>query len=447
MDVRIGWFCLLAAILCVGCDTKDTSSLRAKLRASPEPAAPKLDAESAAAVAKDLPRSRQARDASLLAEIDSLAVDQGLPGQIDQGAVPADDPRTIHARLAVIFSKVPMLVDELDPLVPTNGFDWTADALQQARKLTTERQQTRREVRKLLAAEQGPRLSALGASSSDLAYIDVWHIAHRLELFAAAAALTSDKLEDAIASFDAMTAMCERLAREPVVAARAEAARLRLDNARLLQAICDHPRLDSAALQRLQKITTRQANALPDESVVWKGDRVAGLAIYEAIRSGELMTALPLEQIEKLTEEKRLEATKKSIVRGIDLDQRTYLESMRELIAACDANPVEANRAAREIAAKLDSWREGADFPYIAAKLLLADVPKAHDLFIQDQALCDAWNIAIEYAAGKAPPRTKTNPATGKPFEIAVTEETATIRNVSAAGGIREIRVCRQTSP
>jgi hypothetical protein len=442
MDVRIRLVCLIGVLFCVGCQDKRTPTLGPKPKA-----VPKLDVQSASAVAADLPRSRQTKDAALLAEIDLLAVDKGLPSQIDQDAAPANDARTIHARLSLIFSKVPLLVDELDPLVPTNGFNWSADALRQARKFTAERQQTRREVRKLLAGEQGPRLIAADASSSDLAYVDVWRIAHRLELFAAADALAADNLTEAVASFDAMTAMCERLSREAVVAARAEAARLRVDNSRLLQAICDHSQLNSDTLQRLRKITLRQANALPGEAIVWKGDRVAGLAVYEAVRRGELMTVLPLEDIERLTDEKRLEVTKKSIARGIDLDQRTYMELMRELIIACDQGPAEANRVASGIKTKLESWREGSDFPYIAAKLLLTDVPKAHELFAQDQALCDAWSMALEYAASNVPPRPKINAFTGKPFDVQATKEEVTIRGVAVQSGIREIRVSRQTSP
>lgn len=442
MDARIVLLATTFAIAVLGCDRRrETISPPSKLKPPV-----KVDSSAAAAIAKDLPRSKQTRDAALKAEIDQLAIDGGLPSQVDRDAAPANDGRSIHARLTATMIGVPIAlsIEELDPLVPTNGFHWDAASLEVARKVTSERNSVRRAIRKLLAGEPGPRLTAADAAASDLAYLDFWRVAHRLELLAAADAMASDKLADAVASLDAMTAMCERLAREPVVAARAEAARLRGDNGFLLQAICDHPRRDASTLQQLRKICARQATSLPDESEVWRGERIAGLAIYEAIRRGELMTVLPLEEIEKLTEEKRLEATKKAITRGIDLDQRHYLEIVRELIAACEQGPLDAQRAIADMKVKLGSWKEGPDFPYVATKLLLHDTARVHEILSQDRALCDAWAMALDYAVSGAPPSGKTNAATGKPFEIGATADAITIGNLIVNGRSREIRVPRK---
>jgi hypothetical protein len=152
--------------------------------------------------------------------------------------------------------------------------------------------------------------------------------------------------------------------------------------------------------------------------------------VYELVRDGRYLSLLSADEIRQLDEQRTARATAQAAARNIDEDQRYYLQAMRQLIDACRQPFCERTTVLENIRGELVAKEQTADYPLVAATLLLADFETAHRRQAEDMARCQAWLIALGTALGQPPPSVPTNPLTGSPYTIERTPLSVTVSGV-----------------
>jgi hypothetical protein len=169
----------------------------------------------------------------------------------------------------------------------------------------------------------------------------------------------------------------------------------------------------------------------PPDARAWIGDRAAGLIVYELVRDGHYLTLLSREEVQRLTDQGVLQVTARAARRNIDSDQLFYLQSMRKIIEAAHVPYYQRKETLAAIRRDLAAREQSADYPLIAAGLLLTDFETGHFRQAQDAARCQAW-IAALAAAVEQTPVTITSPVTGEPLQVEIDSQQVRVRGVMA---------------
>jgi hypothetical protein len=161
----------------------------------------------------------------------------------------------------------------------------------------------------------------------------------------------------------------------------------------------------------------QQIEKWPSEAVVWSGDRVRGLHVYELVRDGHYLSLLPREEVARLEKRGLTEATGRAVMRGIDDDQHFYLTAMRQMIEGCRLPYFARAPLLQRIRQELADLEQTPRYPLVAAERLLTDFEIVHRRLAADSARAEAWELAFRTAEGNLP-SPNVNPLTSEPFFV-----------------------------
>jgi len=257
---------------------------------------------------------------------------------------------------------------------------------------------------------------------ADTSFVDVVRAGHRLEALEAAGLLERGRVDSAVDRLVGMLLISDQLDDIPHVVARLTAAELRSEAARVAEANT-HLRLSNLIVAQLAR--------RPSDADLWRGDRALGLHAYEMMRSGELLSLLTEEEIEALRQRGKLYEVANRLTAQADQDQEFYLAAMRELIAACEASYQERIRVITKIEDRLAALSGTPAEPYLAGKVLLANLRTANEMLSIDLATWRALARLLSADGHAGQSDHSINPITGKPFEISGNE----LRSIEIAVG------------
>ena len=417
-----GWWCFLTlgVLLPLGCSRSDP---------------PEKPPEGEEATVEDygtLPGLKGAPHKKLQDELARITEEGGTPAQLDQHNLP--DEQNAAAGLLNLFPEktVKALRQRSDELFPSGKFDFNAIQLEKAIRFRKTYEAQRHEAREALArpgCDFGVR--HLAGPAADLSFIDVVWICARLEAFAAAEALSRDHdLDAAIESVRFMLRLAECLGAEKRISCRLEAAYLRTEALGVIQAILRRSELTAGQVASLAEITRDVLRHWPDDAAAWIGDRALGMYCYELVRAGHIYVMLTARDREQFAREHSLRELPAAAQRSANQDELYYLETMRKIIESCARPYFQRMELFEAMRQELQDLRETDRFPLVAARLLLVDMEKAHEVQARDRANYEAMALALALASGGEPLPLEVNPLTGEKYKIQRLGNLVTVGNI-----------------
>ncbi len=224
--------------------------------------------------------------------------------------------------------------------------------------------------------------------------------------------------------------LIEALGRVKLVESRMQTAFLRAEMLEAVDWTVAHPAATQEVYDRLYEMLDHQLATWPPDAWAWIGDRAVGLHTYEVVRDGRLRWLLTPEEFMLLKEEGVLDQLLHPAPRDLEADEWFYLQTMRQMIRACDQPYYERRDFFQELWQSLQARRNASDFPIVAARILLKDVENGHRIQARDRALCEAWSLALAAASGRQQPEYTTNPLSGQTYRVVDGEHRITVWNV-----------------
>jgi len=407
-----------------------------------------------------LPGLKAAPDRRLRDELARITEEGGTPALLDKTRMAESD--NVAAGLAGLFAddKIASILEESEKIFPPGEFEFDPIRLQKAIDFGRRHGARRLQARDAVARSRcdlGIRF--IDGLTADLRLMDVVRISARLEAFWAAESLAGNVApagakvargngpEEAVEALGSMFRLAECLGAELHPVARLEAAFLRSEAFRVMQAIVRDDQTGREDLDRLYQMVEKQLATWPDDAGAWIGDRALGLHAYEMVRAGDLADLLTPKEIVTFEEEGTLDELLQAAVRNVDQDELYYLQTMRKIIDGCSRPFYERLPLFDAIARDLQEGRNAPEFPVVAAWVLrLPDVRKGHAIQARDRANWEAWALALALATGKSPPQ-RTNPLSGENYLHAKQENSIIVENFGSGqdGDYPSISVpCRQ---
>lgn len=363
-----------------------------------------------------LPYLKATRDQQLADELARIIEDGGTPEQLTI----SDGEQSVGDVLKQLFPKdqLALVVTRSDELFPPREFRFDPAQLEQVIAFRQQNDRHRLEARRALKqARPHMGIRFVEGFSADTSVIDAVRLCVRLEAFHAAELLAEDNLDGAILAVDQMLALTQCLGAEKHLDVRLHAAYLRAEALAVMQAIVTHAKVTREHLLTLLQTVQAQLHHWADDAHAWIGERAIGLHSYELVREGALLILLTEEEVKDFEREGDLRILAKAARRNADRDQIYYLETMRQVIEACEKPPHARLELLNSITGELEERRGASDYPLVAGRLLLKELDAAHAIQARDRANWEAWAVALEVATGGGPGKT-VNPLTGKPYIV-----------------------------
>lgn len=366
-----------------------------------------------------LTRARGTANAELQNELDRVEEQGGLPAQLD--SPPPDRSTNTAVVLAGLYPANTMERLNLasGDLLPADRFTFTPLMLEKAIRFRRTHNQARlysREAYQLPVCHFG--LMHKAGFFADTSFVEVVKLCCRLEAFHAAESLANDDLPGAVEAVSYLLRGAELLSLEQHVICRIEAAKLRKLGLSVVEAIVHDAELEIPSVTRLHGLLAGQLDRWPPDARAWIGDRALGLHTYEAIRGGDMIWLLTDQEVQELAEELDLSVFEAAALRGIDDDEVFYLQTMSELVAACNQPFYARQEVFVRMKLQLSETESSPEYPIVAGRMLLRDVEQGQRIQAEDRAACEAWCLALALAAGQSPPPYEINPLSGKPYDV-----------------------------
>jgi hypothetical protein len=409
-----------------------------------------------------LPNLARSASRPLQAELALLVQERGTPWAIDdavratwpassqpQGSTLLDpnsvstlaEPSggTLIAGLSDLFSSLERqsLFQEASSLWPKGEFRFTSVDLAAIREFNALHADKRQRLRQLLS--HTPPLGHLPSQSftSDYSYLDRVSLAHHLEGFIVAEMLVADRPQGSLEPLDIMFLLARLLDEGHAIPPRLAAARLRGETLQVVRAVANHPRADAELRGQLADLLHLQTSRWPSEAETLRGERAAGLEVYERVRRGELASLLKPEEYDQLVRDFRLSALCRTVQKNVDADELFYLTSLRRIIAQGEQPYYQRRETLHDIQQHFETTANTIDDCYVARTLLLAGFDRALQLMAEDRARCEAWELALTQSVGIDGPDFSANPLTGEPYDVADTPSAIVVQWSDAAQAIR----------
>jgi hypothetical protein len=382
-----------------------------------------------------LPGLKSTPKLNLRDELARIVEDNGTPEQLSRKTVADEDNAAVA--LAELFpaGQVKVLLDESAAIFPAREFTFDPIRLQKAINFRVKYEPQRQRARQAMErpkCEFGIRFTQ--GFYADLTFVDVARLCARLEAFNAAESLADGAAPRAIDSFEAMMRLAAVLAREKHPVPRMEAAYLRTEAFGALQAIARSEKIGRPDIERLSQIIESQLAAWPNDADAWIGDRALGLHAFEMIRDGQLARLATDKEVERFRKENILAEMGDAAKRAADQDEFYYLQAMRGIIECCNEPFPDRTAEFDAIDADLRKKQDTAEYPLVAARLLLPGIRKGHEVQARDLANWRAWAFALALSLGRDADSFQSNPFTGGEYRKAADNGIVIVEGIGSGG-------------
>jgi hypothetical protein len=108
---------------------------------------------------------------------------------------------------------------------------------------------------------------------------------------------------------------------------------------------------------------------------------------------------------------------------------------MRKIIASCGQPYYQRLPLFESISADLQRKRNSAEYPIVAARVLLPKVREGQAIQAQDRANWEAWALALAMATGRKPPPYQLSPLSGEQYRSAEHDGFVEVSSFDSPGG------------
>jgi len=373
--------------------------------------------ESVAERLGSLAGARQSPLSELPEELARIEAEGGLPAQLTTEAGPETAAAVESLKKAFPQEKVDQMLEKIHRWFPQGRFDFSPLALERAVFFVRQHADEAQLLQQTLATKGFRFPIDFRRGFADRWFVDVTQIGAAIEAFRIAELLSESMLDSAVAAFGRMLRIASHLDRLPHMESRLTAALIRQRAFLALEALCHDRRLERIHLEQAHHLLARALRDWPAESQAWIGDRAQAMITYEFLRAGRLDAVLTPEERQQFGVDD-LRYLRSVTARMVDRDQLFYLQVMRETIDACAVPFYRRTQTILELRQRLESIRNTADYPLIAALLFLPSMEQAQQTMAEDRARTEGWTLATAIGAGVAQPDFDKNPATGKQYEV-----------------------------
>ena len=102
----------------------------------------------------------------------------------------------------------------------------------------------------------------------------------------------------------------------------------------------------------------------------------------------------------------------------IDADERFYLDWSSQILGACEQPYYQRRELLESLRTQLHERRTTADYPFLAARVLLSNVHRGHEIQARDRELFEAWALALAHALDRPVPPYRISPFSGREYGI-----------------------------
>lgn len=428
---KLNWIGLICGLLLVallsGCDRRTAADKQKKHPTDQS-------------VYGELPGLRSTHNEFLRLELARLESEQATPEQLTTGIAwdpTTAQPITAEEKLLRLFTRgaAGVLADRAEKLLPQERFQFNSVRLRQATEFRDRYVSQQIKLREILdRGELDFRIQHTNGLFARFEFVEVLRTGIRLEMIEAAWHLANSKPENALRCVDYSFQMIGQMANQPHVIPRIRAVHLRQDVLRVVAALVENPNTTRQIQELLADLFDRQLRNWPSDETAWIGDRAQGLHTYEIVRDGYFTSLLTEEEIQEYKQQSpnMLKGVAQLVVKGVDEDERFYLQRMRQVIDSCQ-QPYHVREALLEqIEEDLRLLRDTSDCPRIADLFLLGDLREGHRLQALDRASVDAWWLALRSACEQKV-EIPLSPLTGKPYILDIS-----LSNIQVSGFARD---------
>jgi hypothetical protein len=231
------------------------------------------------------------------------------------------------------------------------------------------------------------------------------------------------------------------------VVPRIAAVHLRRDALSVLAEVARHAATDRSTLEHLHEMLVGQLASWPPDADTWIGDRAVGLHTYEIIREGHLTSVLTVEEIDQFKSEGNLKSLFRAVVGNIDGDQLFYLTAMQKMIDACERPFYQRADVFQGTHDDLKKLLPTANYPIIAARVMLPGIEQGQRLQAIDRAHVEGWTLALSVATGGDRVGIEINPLTGKKYQIHDHKTNVSVWGIESGAADQQVIVPKPEAP
>lgn len=380
-----------------------------------------------------LPGLHATHHEGLQAELARLEEEKQTPLLFDAALPTAQSRQSNDKPLVALEQAFPLLsrhlvMQQIAEVLPAGPFPMSPPQQERAKELLQRYKHGRKAFEQALPAEKsGYGLQTAQGYLARHDFLDVLEIGCRLCILSAADHQRVGDASAALAELQTAADAIKLLANEPSLVARSVATRLRGE---WCLAACFQ--LDSLILPShlrealLQSIRTQQSQLKPTP-FYFAAERAAGLIAYEWVRHGAFLSLLSAEEVQSLTQQGLLPATRKAAEQNVDQDQHFYLSQMRELVDSCRLPHFQRLKALQKSQALLTQQQREGTYPQIASRLL-RDLTAASRWMAMDETRLSSLEIALATSLAAAPRSAPISPLTGGKLLVETTPLHVTVR-------------------
>jgi hypothetical protein len=372
-----------------------------------------------------LPGLRSTHNEFLRLELARLESEEATPKLLSTGDKwnpSTAQPTTREERLLGLIARggAGVLADRAEKLLPTDRFEFNTVRLRRATDFRDRYVTQQTKLREIL--DQGDldfRIQHTKGLFARFDFIDALRLGIRLEMIEAGWHLANDKPDKALRCVGYCFQLLEQMAKQPHVIPRIRAVHLRRDVLRVVAALVENPNTNRQIQELAADLFDRQILNWPSDEIAWIGDRAQGLHTYEIVRDGYFTSLLTEAEVEEYKQQspKMLKGVNQLVMKGIDEDERFYLQRMRQVIDSCQQPYYLRDSLLTQIEEDLRLLRDTVDSPRIADLFLFGDLREGQHLQAMDRALVEAWWLALKTACEQTV-EIQTSPLTGEPYIV-----------------------------
>lgn len=400
------------------------SAIGCRPTATPTAKPPKTTREWLAGYA-ELHSTRLTENAFLRDELFRIEAESGLPKQFTQaplhGAKDAPDSVSGPLKLITTATQLNHLDRRLGFVFPPAEFVIAERHMLEVDRLSTEYAELRKELERFSRARDWTIDLHFDEGSLFVAhYLPCIETAIRLELCIAGLASRNNDWPTAKVGFARTWRSIEILAAQPHLESRVMAAKLRTPALRMLETLLNSPACHESEVREFRDLLAQCLNRWPADDLVWRGERARALHFFEMIRDGQALSLADEELQSAIDDHGGVKDFGKWLHKHVDADEVYYLETMRRLIASCEAPFADRIATLADLQSDLQRQAKTDTDPLLSRLMLLGDIEVGMKWQASDRLHCEVMLIALDHAVGdvSVSRSLERSPLTGRPYRV-----------------------------
>lgn len=373
----------------------------------------------------ELRSSRMTENAFLRDELFRIEAESGLPKQFTKPPIvtvkDADEGVSGPLKLITTASQLNHLDRRLGFVFPPAEFVIAERHMLEVDRLSSEYAELRKALERFSRARDWTIDLHFDEGSLFVAhFLPCIETALKLELCVSGLACRKSDWPSAKEGFTCAWRSIEILAAQPHLESRVMAAKLRTPALRLLETLLHSPDCQESEVREFRDLLAHCLNRWPADDLVWRGERARALHFFEMIRDGQALSLADEELQSAIDDHGGVKDFGMWLHKHVDADEIYYLETMRRMIASCEAPFADRIATLADLQSDLQLQAKSDTDPLLSRLMLLGDLEVGMKWQASDRLHCEVMLIALDHAVGdvNVSRSLQRSPLTGRPYRV-----------------------------